>query len=82
MKFFLVYKFISSSFSSIYIRENCRHFESRIEEHIKKDDKSRIFKPLHSMATCFDSYNYLYFKIIDEANSKFDLKIKEALHIK
>ena len=29
----------------------------------------------------FDSYNSLCFKIIDKANSKFDLKIKEALHI-
>ena len=35
----------------------------------------------HSTTTCFDSYNYLCFKIIDKANSKFDLKIKEALHI-
>ena len=26
-------------------------------------------------------HNCLYFKIIDLANSKFDLKIKEALHI-
>ena len=51
-----------------------------IEEHIKKD-KSHIFKHLHSTATCFDSYNSLCFKIIDKANSKFDLKIKEALHI-
>ena len=32
-------------------------------------------------ATIFDSYNSLCFKIIDKANSKFDLKIKEALHI-
>ena len=47
----------------------------------KKDNKSHIFKHLHSNATCFDSYNSLCFKIIDEANSKFDLKIKEALHI-
>ena len=31
--------------------------------------------------TCFDSYNSLCFKIIDKANSKFDLKIKEDLHI-
>ena len=30
---------------------------------------------------CFDSYNSLCFKIIDKVNSKFDLKIKEALHI-
>ena len=36
---------------------------------------------LHSTTTCFDSYNSLCFKIIDKANSKFDLKIKEALHI-
>ena len=51
-----------------------------LEEHIKKD-KSHIFKHLHSAATCFDSYNSLCFKIIDKANSKSDLKIKEALHI-
>ena len=48
---------------------------------MKKDSKSHIFKHLHSTATCFDSYNSLCFKIIGKANSKFDLKIKEALHI-
>ena len=47
----------------------------------KKDNKSHSFKHLHSTATCLDSYNSLCFKIIDKANSKFDLKIKEALHI-
>ena len=57
------------------------HFKTRIEEHIKKENKSHIFKHLHSTATCFDSYNPLCFKVIDKANSKFDLKIKEALHI-
>ena len=36
---------------------------------------------LHSTATRFDLYNSLCFKIIDKANSKFDLKNKEALHI-
>ena len=48
---------------------------------MKKDNKSYIWKHLHSTATCFDSYNYLCFKIIDKVNSKLDLKIKEALHI-
>ena len=57
------------------------HFKTRIEEHIKKDNKSHIFKHLHSTATCIDSYNSLSFKIIDKVNSKFDLKIKEALHL-
>ena len=42
---------------------------------------SHIFKHLHSTAPCFDSYNSLFFKIIDKANSKFALKTREALHI-
>ena len=81
LKSFLVYKFTCVSCFSNYIGETCRHFKTRIEEHIKKDNKSHIFKHLHSTTTCFDSYNSLSFKIIDKANSKFDLKIKEALHI-
>ena len=38
-----------------------------------------LFKHRHSTATCFDLYNSLCFKIIDKANSKFDLRIKKAL---
>ena len=78
---FLLCKFTCASCSSSYIAETCRHFKTRIEEHIKKDNQSHIFKHLHSTTTCFDSYNSLCFKIIDKANSKFDSKIKEALHI-
>ena len=81
LKSFLVYKFTCASCSSSYIGETCRHFKTRIEEHIKKDNKSHILKHLHSTATCFDSHNSLCFKIIDKANFKFHLKIKEALHI-
>ena len=81
-KSFLVFKFTCASCSSSYIGETCRHFKTRTEEHIKNDNKSHIFKHVHSTTTCFDSYNSLCFKIIDKANSKFDLKIKKALHIK
>ena len=80
MKSFPVYEFTCASCSSSYIGETCRHW-LRIEEHIKKDNKSHIFKHLHFTAAFFDSYNSLSFKIIDKANSKFDLKIKGALHI-
>ena len=55
--------------------------KTRIEEHIKKDNKSHNFKHLHSTTTCVHSYNSLCFKIIDEANSKNDLKIKKGFHI-
>ena len=73
LKSFLVYKFTCASCSSSYIGKTCRHFQTRIEEHIKKDNKSHIFKLLHSTATCFDSYNSLCFKIIDKANSKLKI---------
>ena len=81
LKSFLGYEFTFASCSSSYVDKTCRHFKTRIEEHIKKESKSDIFKHLHSTGTCFDSYNSLCFKIIDKANSKIDLKIKEALHI-
>ena len=76
-----MYKFTCAICSSSYIGETCRHFKTRIEEHIKKHNKSHIFKHLLSSETCFGSYNCFCFKIIDKVNSKFDLKIKEALHI-
>ena len=81
LKSFLVHKFTCASCSFSHIDETCRHFKTRIEEHIKKDNKSHIFKHLHSTIACFDSYNSFSFKIIDKANSKFYLKIKKALQI-
>ena len=81
LKSSLVYKFTCASCRSSYIGETCRRFKTRIEEHIKKDNKSHIIKHLHSPETCFHSYNAICFKIIYKANSKFDLKIKEALFI-
>ena len=81
LKSFLVYKFTCASCSSSYIGKTCHHFKTRIEKHIKKDNKSHIFKHLHSNATCFDWYNPLSFKISDKAKCDVDLKIKEALSI-
>ena len=75
------YRFNCANCSSGYIGETCCLFKTRIEEDIKKDDEPQIFKHLNSTATCFDSYNSLCFKIFDKVYSKFDLKIKETLHI-
>ena len=57
LKSFLVYKFTCARCSSSYIGETRRHFKNRIEEHIKNDNKSHIFKHLHSYATFFDSFS-------------------------
>ena len=65
LKSFLVCEFTCASCSSSYISETCRHLKTRIEEHIKKDNKSHIFKHLQSTVTCFNSYNSLCFKMID-----------------
>ena len=62
LKSFLVYKLTFAGCSSSCFGEIYRHFKIRIEEHIKKDIKSHIFKHLHSAATCLDSYNSLFFK--------------------
>ena len=78
LKSFLVYQFTCSSSC---IGKTCRPFKTKFEEHIKKNNKPHILKHLHSTATCFDSCKSICFKIIDKANIKFDLKIKEALHI-
>ena len=47
LKSFQVHKFTCASCSSRYIGEACLHFKTRIEEHIKKDNKSHIFKHLN-----------------------------------
>ena len=75
LKSVLIYRFTCASCSSSYTGETCRHFKTRIVEHIEKYNKSHVFKHLYSTATCFDSYNSLSLKIIHKANSKFDLKI-------
>ena len=48
LKSLLVYIFTCASCGSSYIGETCRHSKTRIEEHIKKDNQSHIFKHLHS----------------------------------
>ena len=81
LKSFLVYKFTGASCSSSYIGKNLRHFKTKIEEQIKNNNNSHIFKDLHSTATYLVSYISLSCKIIDKPNSKFDLKSKESFHI-
>ena len=82
MKSFLVYRFTCARCNASYIGETTRHFKTRIDEHVKTDKQSHIFKHLSSDPACFDSFKPSCFKIIDKANFKFELKIKEALHIK
>ena len=47
----------------------------------QSDKTSNIFKHLGESRACSDACSSEYFSIIDCVNTKFSLKIKEALHI-
>ena len=81
LKSFLVYKFICARCKSCYIGETCRHFKTRIDEHIKKDKKSHFFQHLQSKEECFSSFDLNCFSILDSATTKYQTKLKEGMYI-
>ena len=81
MKSFLVYKFVCARCNSSYIGKASRHFETRINEHVKKDKKSNIQKHLHNNEECFSSFNSDSFSILDFTPTQFQIKIKQGMYI-
>ena len=81
MKSFLVFKFICARCNSCYIGETCYYFKTRIDEQVKKDRKSIIYKHLHNNEECFSSFNSGCFSILDYAPTQFPVKIKEGAYI-
>ena len=62
--------------------EACRHFSTRVREHLAMDKNSHIYKHLNSSKTCKKPVsNESCFTILDTAKWSYELKIKEALHI-
>ena len=83
----VVYKFTCASCNSRYVGETSRHLATRIREHLNsggplnRDRTSHIFQHLHRSQACRNSCSSECFKVIDQATTKFQVKIKEALHI-
>ena len=78
----VVYKFSCAGCSSVYVGETCRHFSTRVREHLARDKNSHIYKHLTSSKTCKKTVsNESCFTILDTAKCSYELKIKEALHI-
>ena len=65
----------------IGIGETGRHFPTRVREHLSSDKSSHIFKHLQSSERCRQSCSADCFEILDSAPTKFQLKLKEAMHI-
>ena len=77
----VVYKFICAGCNASYIGETNRHFSTRVWEHLTTDKALHIFKHLDFNQRCKSMVSSECFKVIDYAETPFQLKIKEALHI-
>ena len=79
---FIAYKFICANCKVCYVVETTRHFIIRINEHLQKDAKSSIFKHLQESRACNCVCNKNCFSVIDRTTTEYQLKMKEAMHIK
>ena len=77
----VIYKFTCACCNACYIGETVRHFSTRVREHLYSDKSSHIFKHLLSLERCRQSCSTDCFEILDSAPTKFQLKLKEAMHI-
>ena len=77
------YYFLCPGCMASYVDETTRNLMVRIEEHLKEGKGSIIFNHLKNSPKCKKKLcDKSSFKIIDHATSEFQLKIKEAIHIK
>ena len=76
-----VYKFVNSSCSASCIGQTCQYLTTRINKHFDKDKKSHIYQHLMSFQYCLDKYSKDCFSVLDTANAKHQLRIKESLYI-
>ena len=66
-----------------YIDETTRFLCTRVREHLLSDNSSpHVYRHLLSFRAGHDSCATECLAILDSAASKFQIKIKEALHIK
>ena len=74
----VVYKFVCASCNASYIGQTCRHLATRLVEHFGKDKKSQHLMPSKD---CLDKCSKDCFSVLDSANTKYQLRIKESLYI-
>ena len=77
----VVYKFVCAGCNACYVGETCRHFSTRVREHLVSDRASHIFKHLKDSPRCRALCSADNFHVLDHASTGFQLKIKEAIHI-
>ena len=77
----VVYKFVCAGCNACHVGETCRHFSTRVREHLVIDRASYIFWHLKDSPHCRALCSTDNFHVLDHASTSFQLKIKEAIHI-
>ena len=77
----VVYKFSCAGCNACYIGETNRHLSTRVNEHLTSDKSSHIYKHLSESPNCRSLNSSNNFKILDQASTEYDLRIKEAVYI-
>ena len=77
----VVYKFSCASCNASYISETTRQLCTRVREHLLSDKSSHVYRHLQLSRACHNSCDTECFTMLDSATSKFQIEIKEALHI-
>ena len=80
--FHLQSSIVFANCKACYLGETTRQFITRINEHLQKDATSNIFKHLRESRACNSVCNKDCFSVIDRATTEYELKMKEAMHIK
>ena len=78
----VVYKFSCAGCNSCYVGETTRHLVTRTREHLLGDKASHVYKHLKENKACRAVCNKDAFEVLDNAPTDYQLKIKEAIHIK
>ena len=81
LKSHVVYKFCCARCQSCYVGYTKRHYNVRVHEHLSTDLNSHVHKHLQNSPQCRAQCDDKCFTIIDRANTEYELRIKEALHI-
>ena len=83
----VVYQFVCAGCNAMYIGETTVHYSTRIHQHFNKGTgPSAVYKHLGkhtgSPSDCRKACDDSTFRIIDEASTKYALRLKEGMHIR
>ena len=77
----VVYQFNCAFCNKSYVGETTRHYNTRVAEHLfKKSQPTSVKKHLNANLRCEQACNEACFEILDQDDSEFRLKVKEAIH--